>query len=163
MAIKGHQVEDVYSFDLSCTMATAGERGGVVCLTSTGNIGPDMDDSDRVVSYEASPSGKVVMGLLLHTVSDYDTTQVPENFQNPDVVPVNSKVTLIRRWQGMTNMITPSEVDSIGPSTAYLGNSGLLSKTSYLVGSSGDTRPVVGRFESAADADGFIKVTINIT
>lgn len=157
MAIKGHQVEDAYSYDLSCTMATSGERGGIVCLVSTGSIGPGMDDAEKVVSYATDPSGKVVMGLLLHSVSDYDTTRIPENFQDPNTVPVNSKVTLIRRWAGMTNLIYPSEVNAIGPSTAYLGNSGLLTKTS------GSGRPTVGRFESAADSNGFIQVTINIT
>ena len=154
MAIKGHIVESDY--DLSCTMVTAAERGGVVCLTGTGVFGPGMDEANKVVGYSANPSGKVPYGLLLHTVVDYDTSQVSPNFQNPNETPINSKVTLVRKWRGNTNMIVPADLTSVAPGVAYLGNSGLLTPTS------GSDRPAVGRFESYEDSDGFVNVSINI-
>jgi hypothetical protein len=153
MAIRGHIVESDY--DLTCNMVTEAERGGICCLTGTGVYGPGMDEANKVVGYAADPSGEVVMGLLLHTVDDYDPTLIPHNFQNPDKVPFG-KVTLVRKWRGHTNMIMPAELAGVVPGPAYLGNSGLLTP------SGGSGRPTVGRFESYEDSDGFVDVSINI-
>lgn len=159
MAIRGHQVVNPYSYDLGCTMATTGEMGGCVTITGTGVFGPGLDQANKVVGYSAAPSGKVPMGVLLHTVESYDTSRIPQNFQNPNVVPVNSVVTVARQWRGKTNNLHPATTGvatTIPGATAYVGPNGnftTLSTSGY---------PKVGRFESYVDADGFCEVSVNI-
>ena len=156
MAIRGHQVSDPYSYDLSCTMNGVGEMGGVVCLT-TGTFTTGMDNASKTVSYVAAPSGLKAMGLLLQTVKNYDTSDVPQNFQNYNIVPINSKVALTRKFRGRVNNLVPASTGSITPgANAYVGTLGSLTPVS----TSG--YPQVGRFESAVDADGFCEVSIHI-
>lgn len=156
MAIRGHQVVDPFSYDLSCTMNGEGEMGGVVCA-ATGTHTGGMDNSAKTVSYVANPSGRKPMGVLLHTVDDYDTSAVPRDFQNYNVVPINSKVTLARKFRGKVNNLHAATTGNITPyATAYVGPNGnftTLSSSGY---------PSVGRFESAVDTDGFCEVAVNI-
>jgi len=154
MALK-HQIQ-VLEYDLSRYMQTAGTRGGVVCLANTGTFTPDMDHQDNVVSYAADPSGKEPVGLLMHTVRSYDVTEVGQNFQNLDVVPLNSKVTLMRKGTCSTDMIDPSRLSSIVPGPMYLTGSGFLSDEVSAM------NPQVGRFVSSADSDGFVKVSVHL-
>lgn len=155
MALKGFH--DPVDFDLSAFMLTEGEAGGVVVHAHTGAFGPDMDEVDNVVAYAANSSGKVPAGLLLHTVDDYDPTRVARNFQNDDVVPVGSKVTLVKRGTYITDMIDPARLSSIVPGNAYLAGTGLLTDQT-----GGGVFPLVGVFHSYADSDGFVKVGFNI-
>ncbi len=156
MAIRGHQLVDPYSWDLSCTANGTGEMGGVVCV-ATGSYTTGMDNASKTVSYVANPSGRKPMGVLMQTVKDYDTSDVPTNFQNYNVVPLNSKVALARKFRGRVNNLHPATTGSITPAaTMYLGPDGkytTLSTSGY---------PVVGRFESAVDTDGFCDVSVNI-
>lgn len=157
MAIRGHQVVDPYSYDLGCTMATTGEMGGCVVITGTGNFGPGLDQANKVVGYSASPSGKIPMGVLMHTVQNYDTSVVPENFQNSNVKPINSKVTLVRKFRGKVNNLHAATTGVITPgATAYVGPNGNYTTLS----TSGYAK--VGRFESYVDTDGFCEVSVNI-
>jgi hypothetical protein len=154
MALK-HQIQ-VLEYDLSRYMKTAGERGGVVCLANTGNFTPDMDHQDNVVSYAADPSGKEPAGLLLHTLKDYDVTEVGQNYQNMNVLPLNSKVTLMRKGTCSTDRIDPSRLSSIVPGPMYLTGTG------YLTDEVSAMNPQVGRFMSSADSDGFVKVSVHL-
>lgn len=157
MAIRGHQVVDPYANDLSCTMATEGEMGGCVVLTGTGTVGTGMDSQEKIVGYAANPSGMKPGGVLLHTVEDYDTSKIPENFQNHNLKPVNSKVTLARKFRGRVNNLDPASTGSMAYGVdAYVGPSGNYSTVS----TSG--WPKVGRFESSVDAGGFCEISVNI-
>lgn len=151
MALKPDRIELLT--DVSFFMNTTAERGGVVSV-STGGVGASMDDSDAVVSYAANPSGAKPVGILLNDVVNLDLTRQHINWHK-DEVQVGSKVTLLRQGQ-----VTTDQVDSgltiLGGTPAYLGPSGLLTTSS--------TDSVqVGRFLSDYDADGYVKVDINIT
>jgi hypothetical protein len=149
MALKPDRVES--QVDISFFMNTSETRGGVATL-STGGSGVAMDDSAAVVSYAATASGKVPMGVLLNDVVDIDLTRQHINYHK-DEVSVGSKVALLRAGQVTTNSIdgTPSAGDK-----AYVGVSGLITDTA----AAGAYQ--VGTFLSSKDADNYAKVSINI-
>ncbi len=156
MAIRGHQVVDPYTYDLSCSVASTGEMGGCVVLT-TGTFTTGMDNPSKTVSYAVNPSGRKPMGLLMHDVEDYNTSVVPENFQRHNLKPLGSKVALVRKFRGRVNNLHPATTGVITPGAdMYVGPYGnytTLSTSGY---------PKVGRFESAVDTDGFCEIALNI-
>jgi hypothetical protein len=151
MALKPDRIE-AYT-DISFFMNEVGERGGVV-VHSTSGSGVSMDDPNAVVEYAADQSGTVPAGLLLNDVVNLDLTRQHINWHK-DEVQVGSKVTLLRQGQVTTNVVVTG-LDISAGSAAYYGANGALTTDS--------TDSVqVGRFLSDYDADGYVKVDINIT
>ena len=151
MALKPDRIE-AYT-DISFFMNEVAERGGVVVHTTSGS-GVSMDDASAVVEYAADQSGTAPAGLLLNDVVNIDLTRQHINWHK-DEVQVGSKVTLLRQGQVTTDMVASGVAPSAGDA-AYYGANGLLTTTS--------TNSVkVGRFLSSKDADGYVKVDINIT
>ena len=151
MALKPDRIE-AYT-DISFFMNEVGDRGGVV-VHSTSGSGVSMDDPNAVVEYAASPSGKSPAGLLLNDVVNLDLTRQHINWHK-DEVQVGSKVTLLRQGQVTTNVVTTGLNISAGD-VAYFGDEGVLTTVST-------NSTQVGRFLSDYDADGYVKVDINIT
>jgi hypothetical protein len=152
MALKPHRVES-YT-DVSYFMDTAAERGGIVVHVTSGG-GTAMDDGNAVVAYPTGVnSGTKPAGLLLNDVVSIDLTRQHINWYR-DELPVGSKVSLLRQGQVVTNMVA-SNVSPVGGDDAYYDTVGKLTTTS--------TNSVkVGRFLGSKDADGYVKVDINIT
>ena len=151
MALKPDRIE-AYT-DISFFMNEVGQRGGIV-VDKTSGVGASMDDADAVVEYASSPSGTAPAGLLLNDVVNYDLTRQHINWHK-DEVQLGSKVTLLRQGQVTTNMVVDGATPSAGDD-AYYGAEGLLTTSS--------TNSVkVGRFLGGLDADGYVKVDINIT
>lgn len=151
MALKPDRIE-AYT-DISFFMNEVGERGGVV-VHSTSGSGVSMDDPNAVVEYAASPSGKSPAGLLLNDVVNLDLTRQHINWHK-DEVQVGSKVTLLRQGQVTTDVVATG-LDISAGDVAYFGAEGVLTTD--------DTNSTqVGRFLSDYDADGYVKVDINIT
>ena len=151
MALKPDRIE-AYT-DISFFMNEVGERGGVV-VHSTSGSGVSMDDPNAVVEYAASQSGKSPAGLLLNDVVNLDLTRQHINWHK-DEVQVGSKVTLLRQGQVTTNVVATGLNISAG-NPAYFGAEGALTTVST-------NSTQVGRFLSDYDADGYVKVDINIT
>jgi hypothetical protein len=99
------------------------------------------------------------MGLLLGDMVDKDLTQTHLN-QYKNETQKSGKVTLLTDGWVTTNRIYPG-VSPAGGNIAYLGNSGLLTNTVSTNGGTADT-PVVGRFVSSKDEDGYAKVYIKL-
>jgi len=152
MALKPHRVES-YT-DVSFFMDTAAERGGVVVHVTTGS-GVALDDGNAVVAYPTGVnSGTKPAGLLLNDVVSIDLTRQHINWYR-DELPVGSKVTLLRQGQVATNLVASSSSPTAGDD-AYYDAYGKLTTVS--------TNSVkVGRFLSAKDADGYVKLDVNIT
>jgi hypothetical protein len=152
MALKPHRVES-YT-DVSNFINTVSERGGIVVHTSSGS-GVAMDDALAVVSYPTgTPSGTKPAGLLLNDVVSYDLTRQHLNWYR-DEIPVGGKATVLRQGQVLTNFLASGQAPTAG-ADAYYDGSGYLTTVS--------TNSVkVGRFLGVKDADGYIKVDINIT
>jgi hypothetical protein len=153
MALKPDRIE-AYT-DISFFMNEIGQRGGIVVHGSgTGGVGVSMDDADAVVEYASSPSGTAPAGLLLNDVVNYDLTRQHINWHK-DEVQLGSKVTLLRQGQVTTNLVVDGNTPAAG-ADAYYGANGYLTTSS--------TNSVkVGRFLGGLDADGYVKVDINIT
>jgi hypothetical protein len=152
MALKSDRIEAYTDISFFCNDTTA-ERGGVMVFNTVGS-GVAMDDSNAVVTYAASQSGKVPAGLLLNDVVDLDLTRQHINWHK-DEVQTGSKVTLLRQGQVTTNLIVDGVTPGAG-SAAYVGANGYLTTSS--------TNSVkVGTFLSSKDSDGYAKVDINLT
>jgi hypothetical protein len=154
MALKPDRIE-AYT-DISFFMNTTGERGGVVVHDTTG-VGASMDDAGAVVGY---PNGNGVSGLepagvLLNDVVNYDLTRQHINWHR-DEMQVGGKVTLLRQGQVTTNIVDPDVAPSAGE-RAYFDDLGRFTNVEVLGSSQ------VGRFLSALDSEGYVKVDVNIT
>jgi hypothetical protein len=149
MALKADRIEALS--DISFFMNTVAERGGVVSVVTAGS-GVSMDDANAVVRYAPTVSGSKPLGILLNDVVNYDLTRQHINWHK-DEVQVGGKVALLRQGQVTTNMVTGSPTAG---ADAYVGVSGLVGTTS--------TNSVkIGQFLSSADADGYVKLSVNIT
>lgn len=137
--------------DISFFMTSVAERGGFVTL-STGGSGAAMDQGVAVAAYAASQSGLTVLGCLMQDVVNKDLTQTHLNFYK-DEVEVGSKVQMWTQGTVVTNMVYPGLTPAAG-ATAYMGPSGLL----QTVNVNSVATPVVGKFLSSKDADGYVKV-----
>lgn len=146
------------SDDITHFMKTAGESGGIVCYVNTEDFTNDPDDPNNVVGYVATPdANSKPVGLLMQSVLDYDPTRVERNFQNPFEVPINSKVWVTTSGYFDTNMVVAADLAGVDAGdTAYLGAAGKLTTDSAA------PSLVVGRFESSADTDGYVKLSLNI-
>lgn len=153
MALKGDRVEHLT--DLSYFMNSTGTRGLMVAH-DTGGSGAAMDDSNAVVSIDATPSGANYAGMLLNDVVNLDLTRQHLNFHK-DEVQQGGKVLLLRRGTVVTNHV--SGTPTIGQQ-AYVDAEGRLTNSASQYGDS--QHPAVGRFLSVADPDGYYKVEVNI-
>jgi hypothetical protein len=151
MALRGDRYEA--ATDISFFMNVAAERGLIAVHDSTGS-GSALDQSDAVVAVPTgqAPSLTAPAGLLMNDVVNLDLTRQHLN-QHKDEVQVNSKVRLLRRGWVVTDKISGSPVAG---DKAYYTSTGLLTPTDA------GSAPVVGRFLSKKDNDGFAKVEINI-
>jgi hypothetical protein len=152
MALKPDRIE-AYT-DISFFMNTTAERGGIAVHLTSGS-GVSMDDANAVVLYPTGVvSGTKPAGLLLYDVVNLDLTRQHINWYR-DEVQVGSKVTLLRQGQVSTDMVASGVTPAAG-ADAYYNSVGKLTTTS-----TNSTK--VGRFLSAVDSDGYVKVDINIT
>jgi hypothetical protein len=151
MALKPDRIESYTDISFFCN--SVAERGGIVVHVTSGN-GVSMDDAGAVVAYPTANTGTKPAGLLLNDVVNLDLTRQHINWHK-DEVQLGSKVTLLRQGQVSTNMVASGVTPAAG-ADAYYDNVGMLTTAS--------TNSVkVGRFLSGKDADGYVKVDINIT
>lgn len=161
MALKGdRQVistdTSFFNNDTSSALnSSKAERGGIVCINTVGS-GVALDSSAAVVQYAASPSGKAPLGVMLNDVVNLDLTRQHINFY-ADEVQTGSKVTVMDKGWVVTNFIYPGQTPAAG-NAAYVHHSGYITPTR---GTSGQT-PLVGRFLSSKNEDGYAKVSINL-
>lgn len=153
MALKADRYE--LDTDISFFMNETAERGVVVSV-STGGSGAAMDDSLALVTLKASSSGVAPMGILLNDMVNLDLSRYHLN-QHKDEVQIGGKVTILTKGTCVTNRIfgTPT-----AGAVMYAYASGLVSASSE--GGTQFTSPVIGRFLSTKDEDGYAKVSVNL-
>ena len=149
-------VWDISKFYTSLTYSgTKAQRGGIVVATGTSS-GAAMDQSTNAAWYIGDPSGKAPLGMLMADVVNIDLNR---SFLNPNKTEaqLNDKVPLMVKGWATTNMI--DDTGGINPGdVAYLAGSGYLTSDS----GNGSNRPVVGKFLSSKDEDGYCKVYIDL-
>lgn len=153
MALKADRYE--MQTDISFFMNEVAERGGVASL-ETGGSGAAMDQSQSLVSYPITSSGKTPIGVLLNDMVDIDLTRQSLN-RYKNEVQKGSKVTLLRKGYVVTNKIQGTPVAG---GNVYVAHSGNVSPTDLVGGD--EPNPVVGTFLSSMDQDGYAKVEFNL-
>ena len=162
MALKPDRVEHLT--DLSFFMNETGDRGGIVThRVSAAASGAAMDNANALVGYptgtsaaEFGISNQKPAGLLLNDVVNLDLTRQHINFHK-DEVQKGSKVLLLKRGTVVTNMVSGTPTAANIGATLYYDQNGFLG-----VGVNAASSPV-GRLLSIKDADGYVKVDIDIT
>jgi hypothetical protein len=170
MALKPDRIEMNGDTDISFFMNETAEKGSVVVL-SAGGSGAAMDDSAALakLSDTSYGVGEVPLGILMCDVVSGDLTKTHLN-QHKDEVQVGSKVTILRKGQVTTNMISGTPTAGQG---AYVANganlcgANNLGASDYAAITGGTTSaqfayPRVGTWLSSKDADGYAKVAINL-
>ena len=135
--------------DLSFFMNEVAERG-LICTHLTGGSGAAMDDSNAVVQV-ATATSEDPAGLLLNDVVNIDLTRQHLNY-NQDEVQIGSKVLLLRRGTIVTDQVDASVI-TVGGAAHFDANGQF---------TTGTASAQVGRFLSTADADGYVKIAVDI-
>jgi len=148
MALKPDRVEHLT--DLSYFMNETASRGIIVTHLSAGS-GSAMDDSNATVQV-ANNTTELPAGLLLNDVVNLDLTRQHLNFHQ-DEVQQGGKVLLLRRGTVVTDQVTAGMTIAPGAAAHFAAN-GVLT--------TGTASAQVGRFLSDYDAEGYVKVEINI-
>ena len=171
MALKPDR--NVDAWDISkfwAPLGGAATRGGIV--VSTGNApsvgsGAALDQSVNQVHYRAlTPSGRQPIGMLMNDVVSVDLTRQILN-PNKSEVQVGDKVTLMTKGWAVTNMIeTARGTPNVIGAPAYLNMSGMISANPsgayFASGILYTANPVIGRFHSKIDEDGYCKVYVDL-
>lgn len=138
--------------------AAAATRGGVVCLATTSASGAAMDQGDNLVAYAAATATSVPVGILLNDVVNKDLTRTHLN-QYKDEVQLGGKVTVMTQGYVVTNNIEGAPVAG-ELAFASSTSAGDMCNATTFAAASGEL--AIGRFMSAADADGYCKVSVNL-
>ena len=144
--------------DISFFMNEAATRGGVVCQSTAGS-GASMDNGSALVTYAASASGQVPVGLLLNDMVNIDLTRQHLN-QHKDEVQKGGKVTLLQKGFVVTNNLEGT--DPNGGDLAYVAHSGNIAASDLIDDDLDSHDRIVGRFLSDVDEDGYAKVYIDL-
>ena len=153
MALKADR--NVVEYDISFFMNEAGKRGGVVSFSTVGS-GAALDQSAALLTYAATASGNKPAGILLNDNVDIDTTRQHINRHKNEMLK-GSKVTLMKKGWVVTDQIASGITIAAGD-PAYMANGGRITN----VNAGAVATPVIGRFLSKADEDGYAKVEINL-
>ena len=161
MALKPDRVEHLT--DLSFFMNETGNRGGIVTFrVSAAASGAAMDDANAKVGYPTGTSAaefgtqnQKPAGLLLNDVVNLDLTRQHINYHK-DEVQKGSKVLLLQRGTVVTDQLSGTPTAANIGATLYFDQDGKL-------GVGANASAPVGRLLSIKDADGYAKVSIDIT
>lgn len=156
MALKGDR--DVRVTDISFHLNEAGEKGQM-CVYSTSGSGAALDQGQALVTIAAVASGNTPAGMLMNTMVDKDLTRTKLNHYQ-DEVQKGGKVTLMKKGWVVSNRITAATNPTAGDN-AYLNATGDLTPTVSSTGGLVAT-PLVGKFLSKKDEDGYAKVSIDL-
>jgi hypothetical protein len=131
-------------------------EAGVVVSLSTAGSGFALDPPENQVVAAASPSGQTPIGVLLQPVEDIDYTTSARNW-NKLVVAKGDKVPLLNNGWVVTDKIIGTPVAG---QRAVLSSSGNIAAEAYNAAPS--QLPVIGKFLSSKDENGFAKVQIQL-
>jgi hypothetical protein len=160
MSLKGDRIE-LYT-DISNFGNSVMTRGGIASYQTVGS-GAAMDQAAALVQYAAATTGVVPAGLLLNDMVSLDLTRQHMNYYQDQTI-LGGKVTLLKKGYVVTNSLTQG-VAAIGVGdVAVLTSSGNLmnvsNANSFTINKA--VNPIVGKFMSTADEDGYAKVQIDI-
>ena len=148
--LKGRRHYGQADSEISYFMVSAAAQGIIVSYPTGAIAPPALDDADNFARIPAAKSEQP-LGLLLDAVVSRDLTKDHLNCHKRET-NIGGKVEIARRGWFITDQITGA--DPSAGDKAYFDVGGLLTiETGSLQ---------VGVFESDPDADGFVRVHINI-
>ena len=161
MSLKGDRLEletDVTFFGNSVMT-----RGGIATFGGYGS-GAANDQSVAYVQYAANSSGAFPLGILLNDMVNYDLTRQHINWYR-DEVQMGGKLTVGKKGYWVTNNLTAGAAAIAVGDIAVLTSSGNIMNipVSASLGAATWNRalnPLVGKFLSTLDEDGYAKVEI---
>lgn len=159
MALKNNRHE--FLTDISHFMNEVATRGGIASISTVGS-GAALDQSAALVTYQANTTGAIPRGLLLNDMVNLDLTRQHVNHHR-DEVQMGGKVTLGVKGWWLTDLIvgTPAAGDyAILTSSGYVAPLTLANFNSNSWAKS--TSPIVGKFWSKKDEDGFAKLFVDL-
>ena len=154
MALKADRV--ILDDDISYFSDDTSAERGVVMVHDTGGSGAAMDQAvaNVVVPTGVSGSGLVAAGVLLNDIVNKDLTQTHLN-QHKLEEQTGGKVWLLKKGTIVTDQVKSGDTPTVGLK-AYFTQNG-----QFTVTDQGDAN-FIGRFKGSMDADGFVKIDINI-
>ena len=154
MALKGDRLvttEEIRFFSSGLI-----EKGQLVVLgTGTSGSGNFLDQAEAYV-HVAAASGRVIIGMSTTDVVNLDLTRQHINYYK-DEVQTGSKVTIAQKGWLVTNKVTGTPAAG-NVAYADTGTAGNVTASYVATG----TTPVVGRFLSSKDEDGYATVYLNL-
>jgi hypothetical protein len=166
MALKADR--DIYITDISYFVtsitgpnSTRMERGGCLsAVVQTPGSGAAMDTSAQAAYYATDASGAQPLGVLLNDFVNLDlSTQMLNPYK--DEQQIGTKALFGKKGWVVTNRVEVNAATGSMPTPAYLGPSGTFTTINRNIGTS-TAYPVVGRFLSRIDSDGYAKVSVDL-
>jgi len=139
----------VFQTTIDYAVNVVAERGGILSYSATAGE----------ALYDVDGSGALPLGLLLDDVESLNFDRQPEYLQR-NVVDVGSTVGVANEGVFDTNMVVVSPAPAQGL-PAYLHPGGQVGVTQLNDGV-GNLSPLVGTFRSAIDANGFVRLLVNL-
>lgn len=145
-------------YDGTLTLSDVADAGKVVMHKSgSSGSGVAIGDSAGACNLAADPSGLDVAGLLLTDFVTIDTTQFHKNFHNDEAVTGDKATLGVKGWWTTNCVIGTPAVGDI----AYVVGTGFVAPNPSATGGTKATPPV-GKFKSIKDADGYVKLALNL-
>lgn len=155
MALKPHRY--VLEYQNGFFMNSTASRGGVVVsATGTPGSGAAMDNANQYCEYATLPSGRYPLGVLLNDFVNKDLTDNPLNAYL-DEKQIGDKAAICKKGEVVTNLLSGATSAIIPGQPAYLGANGTIASSGNPV-----QCPVVGRWMSRPDQDGYAKIDIDL-
>lgn len=151
MALKGDRFEGIQT--IKYFMNEVAAPGGIACLSTAGS-GAALDQSKNLVTYAASVSGAVPIGILLTEMVNVNQAQYHINFHKSQT-QMGGVVPLLKEGWVTTNMIYPGTTPA-GGQAAYVGHSG------YITNVQDGGAYCIGEFESSKDEDGYCSLYVKL-
>ena len=129
------------------------EKGQMLVANLNSYSGIAMEHANRFASVSATASGQLPIGFSEAKVVNYDLTRQKLNPFDPNEVQTGQKISIIYNGWMDTNQVSGTPT-ILAP--AYLAANGQVSA------SSGSGIPLVGKFLTAKDANGYAQVQVNL-
>jgi len=126
---------------------------GLIVVPLTAGSGIALDSAMNVATVAASASGNYPLGMLMNDFVSIDVTKQYLNYHKDQSI-LGSKATIMTKGWAVTNKVTGTPA---GNQTAVLTASGYVT-----TGTVSATTPAVGRFRSKVNADGFVRLYVDL-
>lgn len=154
MALKPDR--NVDAVEIGYFLNEVAERGVIVSVSTAGS-GVSLDNPSNLATVAGASSGAIPLGMLLNDFVSIDRTQQTVNWMKDQHV-VGDKCTIMTKGWAVTNKITGTPTKG---QLAVLSSSGTV--TGVAVGTpSNSVNPLVGRFRSTKNEDGYARVYVDL-